>query len=142
MSSGAEVQDFEAAADPLPGRPVLLVEDDDVIGPLLEASLVARGIEVVRAATGAEAYRLVEEDGPAVMIIDVNIALPNGIEILRHLQFPIKKGLVQVLGLIMPGEADLEDRCRELGVRSFLKEPFDLDELGTSVDRLLQETAS
>lgn len=119
---------------------VLVVEDDDVIRHLLMASLESRGFEVRQASTGFDAYRLVEQEAPDVMIMDVNISLPNSIEVLRHLQLPIRKRQLKIVGLIMPGEADLEERCRALGIRSFLKEPFDLDELGDSVALLLGET--
>lgn len=65
----------DAAAGPLSGRRVLLVEDQTLIAMALQAELHDHGLHVTgRAATVAAALALIDADPPELAVLDVNLA--------------------------------------------------------------------
>jgi CheY-like chemotaxis protein len=80
----------EAAASggrPLPGRPILLVDDDEMVRETLAASLEDAGYSVLAAASGPEALALLAS-GEAVEAMVCDLAMPgmDGLALIRQAQ--------------------------------------------------------
>jgi DNA-binding response OmpR family regulator len=74
QSGGASTDAAQAPGDPLPGRRVLIVEDDPYITLALEDTLTDFGMIVAGAArTVADALRLAESASFDLALLDVNI---------------------------------------------------------------------
>lgn len=116
------------------GKSVLVVDGDSVQSELIAAALKASNLEVVKTEDGFEALTILREQPPAILVLDINLADPNAVELLRR--FP-SRNATKILGVIVPGDSDLEERCRELGVNRFIPQPFDLEGIVTAVLELL-----
>lgn len=75
-----------------PGKRIVIVDDDTLIRMGLRRILEDAGHAVVaEAASGAEALRVVPEASPHLVILDIRMPEPNGIEVARRLkvEYPV-----------------------------------------------------
>src|SRR5207253_8949859 len=112
-------------------RPVLIV-DDDVETLSVERQLLAEsGFRVVEARDGAEALRVVQQDPPAVVVLDVQMPGVDGPAFARELRMMLRR--VPLVILTAAGDPRHEaDRCN---AEAYLAKPFDAAELVRVVKR-------
>ena len=65
---------------------ILVVEDDDQMGALIERGLQAEGYETVRVANGVDALIALTGDGFGLAAIDVMLPQMSGFEICRRIR--------------------------------------------------------
>ncbi len=70
----------------MPGVRILLVEDDEVLRELLRRNLVARGHEVFSAGDGETALVYLQAMPIDLVVLDINLPVQTGWEILRTAQ--------------------------------------------------------
>ncbi len=122
-------------------RLILVVDDQSQNVELLEAYLIPNGYEVVKAANGEEALRIVVEDPVDLVLLDVMMPGMDGFEVTRRVrQDPIHRLLPIVLVTALK---ETEDRVRgiEAGCDDFLTKPVDKTELLARVRSLLKVKA-
>jgi two-component system KDP operon response regulator KdpE len=117
-------------------RAVLLVEDEPSLARVLRLALLGAGYTPRIAVTGEEALRILEEETPAAVIVDLN--LPDGragdvVNLLSQLAIGSRVAWVAISALTRE-EAD--SRYGPLGSR-FIAKPFDPWELMTTLERLM-----
>jgi signal transduction histidine kinase/CheY-like chemotaxis protein len=116
-----QVLDALARCVPMTGsRPTVVVIDDDPVDlDLLEAVLEPEGFSVVRAAGGEEGVRLVQQEQPAVVVLDLLMPEVDGFTVVERLRAdPATAGvpIVVLTSLEMTGT----DRERLAGQISYL----------------------
>lgn len=114
---------------------VLVVDDDVELVGLLEFALHGAGYEVATAFDGGQAMARFREDRPDLVILDVNLPVRNGFEVLdlirRHSQVPV------MMLTVRSAEED-EVRGLNLGADDYLKKPFSPRTLLARVKSLLR----
>lgn len=121
-------------SDPSPG-PILLVEDDEVFGDLIERYLRARGYAVVRQLS-AEACVESLLDGlrPALVLLDVNLPGDTGWGVLRSDAYETA-GSPPVV--IVSATAVAPGRIQDYHVAGYLPKPFPLETFINLVERFV-----
>ncbi|MFI9009301.1 response regulator transcription factor [Actinosynnema sp. NPDC053489] len=117
---------------------VLVVDDDEAVRRSLAHALRRDGYEVSVAADGTQALDELGRARPEVIVLDVLLPEPNGLEICRGLR---RRG--DRTPILMLTARDLvEDRVAGLdaGADDYLVKPFALDELRARVRALLRRT--
>jgi two-component system nitrogen regulation response regulator NtrX len=106
---------------------ILVVDDEESICQSLKAILTDEGYQVLVAGSGEEAIKIVEEEMP--QLISLDIWLP-GIDGLNTLQ-AIKKINPQMLVIIMSGHGTIETavKATKLGAFDFIEKPLSLDKI-------------
>lgn len=115
----------------VPAGSVLVVDDEAEVRALLEDLLTLKCYRVRSVADGAEAVREVTEEGPNLVLLDVDMPRLGGIEALTAI-----RGLAaQVKVIMISGKASLETARMALayGAFDYITKPFDLDHLGEVV---------
>lgn len=110
--------------------PILIAEDDAVSRHMLQAFLRKWGYEVVSAADGLEALRILESDGaPPLAVLDWMMPGMEGPEVCRRVREI--KGRPYIYVLLLTGRTQKEDLLRglESGADDYLTKPFDAPEL-------------
>ncbi len=122
------------------GARILVVDDDAdtlfLVGEMLRMRAPDCVLELVSGGAQA-AERLTVLPAPAVVLLDVNLADGDGLDLLRLLRADASlEGLPVVM---WSGEADprVREEAEALGVTWFTTKPGGLDELDTFLDRLL-----
>ena len=108
---------------------VLLAEDNDVNARVTRDYLRAQGFEVVVAGDGEEALRLAEEHTAAAIVMDIQLPVMDGLEVIRRLRADARWRGVPILALTalaMPGD---RERCLEAGADDYLPKPVSLQQL-------------
>src|ERR671939_953787 len=116
------------------GVRVLLVEDDEDNRELMMEVLEAAGYDVLSAARGAEALKLLAEEQVDVVVTDLGMPGMGGLEIARA----AKKIAPRVPVIVVTGYAEREDVASARGqeVDAVLVKPVDPDSLAAAVGEL------
>ncbi len=112
---------------------ILLVDDEREFVQTLSERLLMRDMDSSVAYDGESALKVVHEDEPDVMILDLKMPGIDGIEVLRR----VKSTQPQVEVIILTGhgsEAD-ENVCMQLGAFAYLQKPVDVEELSATIKR-------
>ena len=112
-------------------RPVLVVDDDAATRAAEHAVLADNGFRVVEARDGAEAMRVIQQDPPSLVVLDVQMPGVDGPSFARELRMALRRvPLVILTGAVDPRRE--ADRCN---AEAYLAKPFDARELVNVVRR-------
>jgi DNA-binding response OmpR family regulator len=116
---------------------LLLVDDDAEIRASLRVGfqLQWRDVELLEAADGAEALRLIEADRPDLILLDIGLPDVDGYEVLREIR---AFSAVPVIMLTARGEPIDKVRGLEAGADDYVAKPFDHLELMARVRAVLR----
>lgn len=116
---------------------VFLLEDDEDLREALVSVLELEGYEVLSAADGVEAVGKASERTFDIIVFDVKLPGPDGLEVFSQL----KNENPDLLSIVMTGYATEQDTLRalRLGVGDYLKKPFRSSVLIEAVKRLETE---
>jgi CheY-like chemotaxis protein len=127
----------------VPGRKVLVVDDDDDIREITGVALeLMGGWHVIDADRGAKALALAREESPDLVLLDVMMPDLDGPATFRKLQEDPRTRHIPVILLtakVQVGEGRLWDDLAVLGV---IAKPFDPVALVEQIDRLLASHGS
>ena len=104
---------------------MIVVEDDSDIATLLSEILEAEGYVPV-AVSDAAGINVHLDPRPDLVVLDLRLTRDGADHILKSLR---ARGMVDVPVLLLSAASDLPQRARELGVKSYLAKPFELEEL-------------
>ena len=106
-------------------RPVLVVDDDDATRSAERAVLSEGGFRVIEARDGAEAIRVISNDPPALVVLDIQMPGVDGPSFARELRMALRRVPLVILTAAMDPKHEA-DRCN---AEAYLTKPFDGPEL-------------
>ena len=119
-------------------KTLLVVEDDDGTMELLRASLEGQAeLEVFTARNGASALRMADEINPDLVLLDVGIPGPNGLEVCQQLKQ--KHGDMAPCVVLLTAFAHTRDRYIgvKAGADAYLTKPVAPSTLRSFVNDML-----
>lgn len=119
---------------------VLIVDDEAGVRELLKDALGLAGFEFQTAGDGMSALTLLRTFTPDIMIIDINMPLMDGFELVERL----RKIGNDIPVLMLSARADRVDVTRglTLGADDYVTKPFGLEELVLRVRAILRRSQS
>jgi DNA-binding response OmpR family regulator len=115
---------------------ILVIEDDTAILRGLRDNLVAESYEVLSAADGETGLRLIQEEAPDLILLDLMLPKLSGYEICRKLR--AEGNHVPILMLTARGEEADRVLGLDLGADDYVTKPFSVRELLARVRALLR----
>jgi len=115
---------------------LLVVDDEHLIRWSLEQNLKKQGYEVVTAGTGEEALRLVREEQPDLVLLDIQLPGISGIDVLEKIK-DIDDDIVVIMVTANSGLENAVNAMR-LGAFDYISKPFNLDEISIVVKKALE----
>ncbi|HUG06270.1 MAG: response regulator [Chloroflexota bacterium] len=112
-------------------RPVLVVDDDDATRSVERAILTEDGFRVIEARDGAEAMRAIQNDPPALVVLDIQMPGVDGPSFARELRMALRR----VPLVILTGVDDPKHEADKCNAEAYLSKPFDAPELVKIVRR-------
>lgn len=114
---------------------ILIVEDDEDIGAVLQKELLKDGYEVLRATTGTEG-RIMLGQNPDLILMDLMLPGLSGEELLTHI--PEDTPVIAV-----SARSSIDDKIALLskGCVDYITKPFDIRELKARVTAALRTTS-
>jgi CheY-like chemotaxis protein len=105
---------------------VLLAEDDATMVSLLKTLLKMEGFDAVSLYADADVAAALRKEKPDILLMDVNLANQNGLNILDEIR---KDEDVNGIPVIMSSGSNLKEECITHGANGFLLKPYMPDEL-------------
>lgn len=118
---------------------ILVVDDEEPMRRLIANNLKASGYRVQTGADGNQALRLIDEYPFDLLVLDVNMPGPSGLQVLERVR---SDGAVPVL--IVSGRSRERDTVEalNLGADDYLSKPFGIAELLARVKALLRRMSA
>lgn len=126
-----------APMDRLPGKPlVLLVDDDHEIIDLLN-DLLAPLYNLCFASNGSEALSMIKKHPVSLIVSDVMMPVMDGIELCRKIRENFDTSHLPLI--LLTAKEEIEDRITglEAGADSYIPKPFHPDHLKVRIEKLL-----
>ncbi len=99
---------------------VLVVEDDKFLRDLIQEKLQKEGFSVLSAVDGEEGLRLINEQPPLLILLDLILPGVDGFEVLRRLKADPKTASIPVIVLSNLGQKEDMDRAMHDGAEDFM----------------------
>lgn len=122
------------------GKKVLVVEDDVFLAQLLTNRIEKIGAKVLRAADGEEGIKMIKENRPDLVLLDLILPKKSGFELLEDMRSdPSTQGTPVIIVSNLGQESDIT-RGKDLGaVEYFIKAKTSIDGLVERVKTILTE---
>jgi len=117
---------------------VLVVEDIPVNLMLTEAVLAAAGYRVSSAGTAEEALRRLDEERPAVILMDVQLPGEDGLSLTQRLKADPRTAAIPVIALTAHAMKGDQEAAEEAGCDAYISKPIDTRTLGAQVAAVIQ----
>lgn len=126
---------------------ILLAEDDEGHAYLIRQNLQEAGVvnRIDQVANGQEALDYIHcrgryagrvPNGPLLLLLDINMPLVDGTEVLRQLKADPDTDQLPVIVLTTTDDPREVKRCYEMGCSSYVTKPVDYDQFADAIRRL------
>jgi DNA-binding NtrC family response regulator len=115
---------------------ILVVDDEHLIRWSLEQSLRKQGYEVLTAASGEDALKIIQEDSPDLALLDIQLPGMDGLEVLAKAK-EIDEELIVIMVTAL-GVLETAVKAMRIGAFDYINKPFNLDELSIVVRKALE----
>ncbi|HSU29707.1 MAG TPA: response regulator [Bryobacteraceae bacterium] len=120
-------------------KTVLVVEDRDVSRELIRTLLEHSGYQVLEAATGAEGVSLALEKTPDLVLLDLQMPIKDGFQVLKELRSDQRCRMTPVVALTANAMQGDKERALSDGFTGYLTKPLSLATIRQELARLLPE---
>lgn len=139
VEEASDTFNYDITGRPLTGLKVLIAEDNEVNQFLIRNILEQWGMQVFIAANGQKAVDLVKQNEFALILMDIQMPVLNGLDATRNIRQmdDPKKSKTPVIALTANALKGEELRYFEVGMNDFLIKPFKEHELFNIVQKVL-----
>jgi CheY-like chemotaxis protein len=123
-------------------KTVLVADDSDVVLQQCEALLKDAGFNVLLAADGVETLRLVRDEHPDLVVLDLLMPRMTGFDVLREIRHDERVRDTKVLAISSVYKEGILDFLHQLGAQGFLDKQQIAESLAFRVSSLLSPGAS
>ena len=125
-----------------PTCPILLTDDNE-LNRFVASKLLSRwGFEVIEAKDGLEAIDAWKDQGPCIILMDVQMPEMDGIEATRHIRYEEEKqGILRspIIALTADAEEKTLERILACGMDDRIVKPFDPPALRGIIERVMDQ---
>ena len=117
---------------------ILVVDDEHLIRWSLEQNLRKQGYDILTAGTGEDALKIVREDQPELVLLDIQLPGISGLEVLEK----IKEFDDEIIVIMVTAQGGLETavNAMRMGAYDYINKPFNLDEMSLVIRKALENS--
>ncbi len=117
-------------------KPILLIEDDATLNRLITSQLGQHGYRLRGVLRAQDALRAIEEEEPALILLDIRLPDRDGLDLLKDIQH-----ICPVILLTAHGAIHQAVQALRLGAHDYLTKPIRPEELEVAIERALDHAA-
>lgn len=121
---------------------VLVVDDEEYIVELITYNLVSAGYKVISANNGIDAIKLVKEEKPKLILLDLMIPGKDGYDVCKEIRSDSDMKGISIIMLTAKSEEFDKVLGLELGADDYITKPFSVRELLARVKAVLRRTST
>jgi two-component system cell cycle response regulator DivK len=121
---------------------VLVAEDNPVNRELLRELLEARGYNVIEAPDGQEALRMIEQNHPEILLLDIGMPVLDGFAVMRKIRKDASLAAPMVLAVTAYAMQGDRENILNAGFDGYLSKPINAQDLADELERLLRKRES
>jgi len=118
-------------------KKILIADDNENIREALRYLLEDEGYTVSLAKDGAEALKKVREFSPDILFLDIMMPEINGYDVCRIIKNDPVLKKTYVIMLTAKGQADEQERGKEIGADEYVLKPFSPMEILAKIKNIL-----
>jgi two-component system, NtrC family, response regulator AtoC len=119
------------------GGSILVADDAADIRDILSETLNSLGSQVITAANGQECLNKVDTEAPELVLLDIEMPVKNGLEVLKELRG--RRNDTTVIMITAYGSIERAVQAMKEGAFDFITKPFDLDHIAIVVEKALEQ---
>lgn len=116
---------------------IMVVDDCEDIRELVALQLTMLGYRVVEATNGFDAIELAREECPALILMDINMPILDGLAATRYIREVEETCDVIIVAFSALGSGDNRARALEAGCNDFITKPMEITRLSNLMANLL-----
>jgi two-component system phosphate regulon response regulator PhoB len=121
-------------------KTILIVDDEPAIRDMLRLALEMAGYHCLEAENAQQAYGLIVDHKPNLILLDWMMPGPSGIELARRLKREELTAEIPIIMLTAKGEEDNKIQGLEVGADDYITKPFSPRELIARLKAVLRRT--
>lgn len=120
----------------------VLAVDDNIINLATIEQELKNKYDVITVNSGARAIRFLNKEKPDLILLDVQMALMDGIETLKEIRTMENGAAIPVIMLTSKKDRETVIEGTKLGILDYILKPFDTQDLQTRIDRALKKVGT
>jgi two-component system, cell cycle response regulator DivK len=118
---------------------ILVAEDNAANRELFRELLEARGCDVDEACDGPEALRMLEQELPDIVLLDIGMPILDGFAVVRAIRENPRLAALSVLAVTAYAMQGDRERILTSGFDGYLSKPIDAKSLAAELERLVKK---
>lgn len=120
----------------------ILAVDDNIINLATIEQELKNKYDVITVNSGARAIRFLNKEKPDLILLDVQMALMDGIETLKEIRTMENGAAIPVIMLTSKKDRETVIEGTKLGILDYILKPFDTQDLHARIDRALKKVGT
>jgi len=120
----------------MPSR-VLVVEDNEMNMQLFEYLLEESGFVILKATSGEDALKMVDEEVPDLILMDIHLPGMDGLSVVRELKSDARLQNIPILALTAHAMRGDKDRFLQAGCDGYISKPIDIKTFIPSIQKYI-----
>lgn len=122
---------------------ILIVEDETALLYALKAELSYNGFEILEAMDGEKGLKILEEQKPDIIILDLLLPGIDGFEVLRRIKSKDETKNIPVIILTNLGDGENIEKGKKLGADDYLiKTDYSLEDVIKKIKDLINKSST
>ena len=117
---------------------LLIVEDDNEIGDILDKYLKSNGYEIDRSVNGIDAINKIQSNDYSLVLLDIMLPFKSGDQVLKTVR---ETSQVPVIIISAKDMVQTKIDVMRMGADDYITKPFDLDEVLVRIEAVLRRTS-
>jgi len=139
---GVEIHDSRDEANLSEVPTVMVVDDSVTVRKVASRFLEREGFQVVTARDGIEAMKLLQENQPDIMLLDIEMPRMDGFEVARRVKANEELKQIPIIMITSRTGEKHRERALDLGVEGYLGKPYQEEELLEAMTTLMDAEAT
>ncbi len=131
----------QEAQEPQRVRTVMVVDDSVTVRKVTTRFLEREGYNVITAKDGVDALRVLQDDIPDLMLLDIEMPRMDGFEVAKNIRTTQRWKHLPIIMITSRTGAKHRDHAKSLGVDRYMGKPYQEDALIETIQELIGEDA-
>ena len=137
-----EIEKPEEAVIESTTKTVMVVDDSVTVRKVTSRFLEREGFDVMTAKDGVDALRVLQEQLPDVMLLDIEMPRMDGFEVAKNIRTTRRWQNLPIIMITSRTGDKHREHALSLGVNKYLGKPYQEDTLLSSINELIEEAKS